>query len=94
MSDKRAPWENITIRISKTTKSKLESLAESTNRSRNFLAAEAIDEYVAVNEWQIAGIKQAIKEVAAGRVVPHDEVSAWIDSLGTDHGLPPPKSGA
>jgi predicted transcriptional regulator len=94
MSDKRTPGENITIRISKSTKSKLERLAESTNRSRNFLAAEALDEYVAVNEWQIAGIKQALKEVAAGKVIAHDRVSQWIDSLGTDQELPPPKSGA
>ena len=94
MSDKRTPGENITIRISRATKSKLERLADSTNRSRNFLAAEAIDEYVAVNEWQIAGIKQAIKEVAAGKVISHDQVSEWIDSLGTDHELPPPTSGA
>ena len=29
-------------------------------RSRSFLAAAAIDEYLDVNEWQIAGIKRAI----------------------------------
>ena len=33
-------------------KKRLEKLAKSTGRSRSFLAAEAINEYLNLNEWQ------------------------------------------
>ena len=38
-------------------------------------------------------IAEARVSVAAGRVVSLEAVSAWIDSLGTDHELPLPQSG-
>ena len=38
-------------------------------------------------------IAEARASVAAGRVVSFEAVSAWIDSLGTDHELPVPQSG-
>ena len=50
----------VRVRLPKSVKNKLERLARSTKRSRSALAAEAIAGYVEVNEWQIAGIKQAL----------------------------------
>jgi predicted transcriptional regulator len=38
-------------------------------------------------------IAEARASVAAGRVVSLEAVSAWVDSLGTDHELPLPQSG-
>ena len=38
-------------------------------------------------------IAEARASVAAGRTVSLEAVSAWIDSLGTDHELPLPQSG-
>lgn len=38
-------------------------------------------------------IAEARASVAAGRVVSLEAVSAWVDSLGTDHELPVPQSG-
>jgi predicted transcriptional regulator len=38
-------------------------------------------------------IAEARADAAAGRVVSEAAVDAWIDSLGTDHELPPPRSG-
>jgi hypothetical protein len=38
-------------------------------------------------------IERARASARAGRVVSAEAVDAWIDSLGTDHELPPPRSG-
>jgi predicted transcriptional regulator len=38
-------------------------------------------------------IAAARADAAAGRVVSEAAVDAWIDSLGTDYELPPPRSG-
>lgn len=43
--------------------------------------------------WEAARIAEARASVAAGRVVSSERVDAWIDSLGTDHELPVPRSG-
>jgi len=35
-------------------------------------------------------IAEADADIAAGQTVSEEEVDAWIDSIGTDHELPPP----
>ena len=36
-------------------------------------------------------IDEAITSAAAGEVVSEADFDAWVDSLGTDHELPPPR---
>ncbi len=43
--------------------------------------------------WEAERIAEARASVATGRLIDSDEINAWIDSLGTDHELPPPRSG-
>lgn len=69
----------VTIRLDDVVKVNLEKLAESTHRSRSFLAAEAIKAYVDSNEWQITEIYQAIQEVDAGDFASDAEVKAVLD---------------
>ena len=80
-----------TVRVGPTVKRRLEKLAKSTGRSRSFLAAEAINEYLHVNEWQVTGIKAAIASLDRGEGVPHDQVKEWVASWGTKNERPAPK---
>ena len=43
--------------------------------------------------WEAARIAEADADIAAGRLIDDAAVDGWIDSLGTDHELPPPRSG-
>ena len=52
----------MTIRLDEDVKLRLDRLADSTHRSRSFLAAEAVRAYVESNEWQIAEIEAALSE--------------------------------
>ena len=79
-----------TIRVDEADKAKLEALARSTGRSRSFLAAEAIAEYLAVNEWQIAGITAAIDDLDRGERFEHESVCKWVESWGSERELEPP----
>jgi RHH-type transcriptional regulator, rel operon repressor / antitoxin RelB len=79
-----------TVRIEPEVKKRLEKLAKSTGRSRSFLAAEALNEYLDVNEWQVAGIKEAIASLDRGEGVPHDEVKDWVKSWGRQRERPVP----
>ncbi|MBM3530941.1 MAG: ribbon-helix-helix protein, CopG family [Alphaproteobacteria bacterium] len=80
-----------TVRVDSAVKKRLEKLAKSTGRSRSFLAAQAIAEYVDVNEWQVAGIKRAIQSIDRDGYVPHDDVEKWVRTLGGRRERPRPK---
>ena len=80
----------LTIRIDDSDKARLDALARSQGRSRSFLAAEAISEYLAVNEWQIERIQSAIAESERGETTSHEAVREWVASWGADHELEPP----
>ena len=66
----------MTIRLEDEVKDRLDHLAEATQRSKSFLAAEAIRVFVETNEWQIGEIKAALKEADAGDFASEKEVAA------------------
>ena len=70
----------MTIRLEDDTKDRLDKLAEATQRSRSFLAAEAIREYVELNEWQVSEIRAAIGEAGRGEFASDAEVKDFFDS--------------
>ncbi len=53
----------MTIRLESEMKVRLNKLAEITHRSKSFLAAEAINEYLGIQEWQLTEIKKGIAVV-------------------------------
>jgi RHH-type rel operon transcriptional repressor/antitoxin RelB len=64
----------ITLRLDGTLRGKLDKLATATRRSRSFLAAEAIRDYVALNSWQIEEIHKALAEADRGEFASEREV--------------------
>lgn len=66
----------MTIRLEDEVKDRLDRLAESTRRSKSFLAAEAIREFVENNEWQVAEIRAAIREADDGDFATDKNVAA------------------
>ena len=83
-----------TVRVEPEVKKRLEKLAQSTGRTRSFLAAEALNEYLDVNEWQVAGVKRAMASLDRGEGVPHDDVKDWVDSWGRKRERPAPRRSA
>jgi RHH-type transcriptional regulator, rel operon repressor / antitoxin RelB len=84
--------EPVMTRITPELKEKLRSLARHTERSEAYLVARAVEEYVELNEWQVAEIKRRLDEARAGAPgVAHEDVEAWLDSWGTEDERPPPE---
>ncbi len=69
----------MTIRLDDEIKNRLDELAEATHRTKSFLAAEAIQNYVELNEWQIQEIQAAIKEADRGEFASDEEVNNVFD---------------
>jgi RHH-type transcriptional regulator, rel operon repressor / antitoxin RelB len=71
----------LTLRLDAKLKNQLDRLSKSMNRSRSFVAAQAIQEYVSVNEWQINEIKKGLAEADAGDFASDEEMQQTIRRL-------------
>ena len=78
------PTTTMTIRLEPELKSRLDKLSAATHRSKSFLAAEAVREFIEINEWQIDEIKNSIKEADAEDFASDQEVRAVFSKWGID----------
>ena len=74
--------EPVTLRLEPEVRKRLDKLAKATARSRAALAAEAVRQYVELNEWQIAAIQEGVREADAGQFIDHGRLKAkWEKKL-------------
>jgi len=74
----------MTIRLEPELKSRLDKLSAATHRSKSFLAAEAVREFIEVNEWQIQEVEKAVKEADAGDFASGQEVWRVFNKWGVN----------
>ena len=72
----------MTLRLEDDIKKRLETLASATRRSKSYLAAEAVRDYVELNEWQIQETLQALAEADAGDFARAEDVAALAAKWG------------
>ena len=63
-----------TVRVTDATAEKLDELAGRLDRSRSYLAAQAIEDFVAREAWQLAEIEAGIAEADRGDFASEGEV--------------------
>lgn len=69
---------------------KVDQLAARLERSRGWIVKQALSAWVAQEEERSRLTREAMADVDAGRVIDHQAVQAWADSLGTEKPLPAP----
>ena len=69
---------------------KVDQLAARLERSRGWVVKQALSAWVDQEEERSRLTREAMSDVQAGRVIDHQAVQAWADSLGTDDPLPAP----
>ncbi len=67
-----------TVRVSDETAEKLQKIALKSDRSRAYMAGEAIEEFVERQEWQLAEIEAGLAEADAGDFASPDELANVI----------------
>ncbi|PIO96962.1 CopG family ribbon-helix-helix protein [Pleomorphomonas carboxyditropha] len=67
-----------TVRLDDEKARKLDRLASKLDRSRSYLAAQAIDDYLAREEWQIAEIEAGLAEADRGEFAAADDLSRVV----------------
>jgi RHH-type rel operon transcriptional repressor/antitoxin RelB len=78
MPAKPAKGAIVSVRLDPKQRKRLDALAQVTERSNSFLAAEAIENYLDLQEWQVRGIKEGLRSLDEGRWVDHEQVRALM----------------
>ncbi len=73
--------EAFTIRAETEIVHKLDDLAGSLDRSRNYLVNQAIKEYLETHAWQVEKITQGIAAADRGELIAHDDVMCEMEDL-------------
>ena len=89
---KLAASKTMTLRLDAATLRRLDQLAEITARSKAWLAAQAVKDYLELNEWQTQAIDAAVKRAdARAKFIDHEKVDVWLESWGTPQEREPPR---
>jgi predicted transcriptional regulator len=70
---------------------KVDELATRTERSRGWIVKQALAAWIDEEERRHQLTLEALADVDAGRLVPHEEVAAWAASLSTKRPRKPPR---
>ncbi|MDO9423390.1 MAG: ribbon-helix-helix protein, CopG family [Methylobacter sp.] len=73
--------EAFTIRAETNIVHKLDDLAGSLDRSRNYLVNQAIKEYLETHAWQVEKITQGIAAADRDELIAHDDVMREMEDL-------------
>lgn len=74
--------EPVTLRLDPDIRARLDRLAKATDRSRAALAAEAVRQFVELNEWQVAAIQEGVRDADDGHFIDHARLkSKWEKKL-------------
>jgi len=69
---------------------KVEAMASRLERSRGWVMKQALAAWVDQEEERHRMTLEALLDVDSGRVIDHQAIQAWANSLGTDKPLPSP----
>ncbi|ATE59788.1 CopG family ribbon-helix-helix protein [Thauera sinica] len=69
---------------------KVDQMAARLERSRGWIVKQALSAWIAQEEERDSPTQEALADGDTGRVIDHQAVQAWADSLGTDQPLPTP----
>ncbi len=70
---------------------KVDQVANRLERSRGWIMKQALSSWIAQEEERDRLTYEALADVDAGRVIDHQAVQAWADSLSTDEPLSVPR---
>lgn len=76
----------MTIHLDPELDERLNRLAQSTHRSKSYLAAEALRDFVELSEWQTREIQDGIKEADAGDFASEQAVKDTLSKWGANAG--------
>ena len=85
-----AKTRSVTAHVPVELAERVDEIAERLERSKNWIVKQALSAWIDQEEERSRLTREALADVDAGRVIDHQAVQAWADSLSTDTPLPVP----
>jgi predicted transcriptional regulator len=87
--DRKSSDESVvSIRLSREVLSQVDELAQDMERSRASVLARAVREYVEQEYGRLVDLREAERELNAGKGVPHAQLGDWLTGLKAGKGRP------
>jgi predicted transcriptional regulator len=83
----------LSIRLQPELNEEVAKIAAALDRPKSWVVEQAVKDYVAAQQWQLAAIDEGLSAADAGRFAKHEDVLEWVRSWGQPDELPPPKCG-
>jgi predicted transcriptional regulator len=78
--------QTISVRLEDDILKQLDMMAKTSDRSRSWLMAQAIKQYVEHEAWQVEAIQKSLAALETGKAkfALHADVAEWLASWGSD----------
>ncbi|MCD6009523.1 CopG family ribbon-helix-helix protein [Halomonas sp. IOP_31] len=86
-----AKTRSVTAHVPVELAERVDEIADRLERSRNWIVKQALAAWLDQEEERSRLTREALADVDAGRVIDHQAVQAWADSLSADTPLPVPR---
>jgi len=70
--------QTITFRVDAQKRKALDAIAAGMDRDRSYVLNEAINNYLEVHQWQVAHIKEGLRQADAGEFAKDSKVSSAL----------------
>ncbi len=87
----QTPTKVLTAHVPLPLAKKVDKIASRIERSRGWIMKQALSAWVELEEERSRLTQEALADVDAERVIEHQTVLAWADSLNTESPLPVPR---
>lgn len=85
-----AKTRSVTAHVPVELAERVDEIAERLERSKNWIVKQALSAWIDQEEERSRLTREALADVDTGRVIDHQAVQAWAESLSTDTPLPVP----
>lgn len=85
-----AKTRSVTAHVPVELAERVDEIADRMERSKNWIVKQALSAWIDQEEERSRLTREALSDVDAGRVIDHQAVQAWAESLDTDTPLPVP----
>ena len=85
-----AKTRSVTAHVPVELAERVDEIAERLERSKNWIVKQALCAWLDQEEERSRLTREALADVDAGRVIDHQAVQAWAESLSTNTPLPVP----
>ena len=82
---------SLSVRLEPELDKELSAVAARLDKPKSWVVQQAVKEFIELQLWQMSAIEKGLRDSEVGRVIPHEQVVAWVELWGRADELPMPE---